>query len=134
MLKLRELTLISLLILMVAVGCSSSDQAAIDNAVSPTLTAAQPPTAAAAVTPEAAKEHGGSSIERIDIEERDELGRTPLHFAAMRNSLDIARLLIDLGADIEAKDDYGVTPLHMAVTNSIEQTDLHPSLKMKHAI
>jgi hypothetical protein len=68
--KLRVVTFAILLLLVVAVGCSSSDQ-------------------------------GGSSIERVDI---------------------------------EAKDDYGVTPLHMAVTNSIEQTDLHPSLKMKHAI
>ncbi len=39
MLKLRELTLISLLLLMVVVGCSSSDQAAIDKGVSATLTA-----------------------------------------------------------------------------------------------
>jgi hypothetical protein len=44
MLKLRELTLISLLLLIVAVGCSSSDQAAIDEAVSATLAAAQPAT------------------------------------------------------------------------------------------
>ena len=45
MLNLRELTLVSLLILMVAVGCSSSDQAAIDKAVSATLATAQPTTA-----------------------------------------------------------------------------------------
>ncbi len=39
--KLRELTLVSLLLLMVAVGCSSSDQAAIDEAVSATLAVQQ---------------------------------------------------------------------------------------------
>ena len=98
MLKLRELTLISLLLLMVTVGCLSSDQAAIDKAVSPTLTAAQPPTAAAAVTPEAAKEYGASSIEGVDIEARDEFGGTLLHMTAQKNSLDVARQLIDLGA------------------------------------
>ena len=43
--KLRVLTLVSLLLIAVAVGCSSSDQGAIDKAVSATLTAAQPPTA-----------------------------------------------------------------------------------------
>jgi hypothetical protein len=41
--KLRELTLISLL-LVVAIGCSSSDQGAIDKAVSATLAVAQLPT------------------------------------------------------------------------------------------
>jgi hypothetical protein len=50
MLKLRELTLISLLLLIVAVGCSSSDQAAIDKAVSATLAAAQPATATPTAT------------------------------------------------------------------------------------
>ena len=121
MLKLRELTLISLLLLMVTVGCLSSDQAAIDKAVSATLAAVQPAAAAAAATPEAAKEHGGSSIERIDIEARDELGRTPLHTAAWENSLDVARDLIDLGADIEAKEDEGGTPLHTAAQrNSLD--------------
>jgi len=42
---------------MVAVGCSSSDQTAIDKTVSPTLTAAQPATAAATSTPEAGSNH-----------------------------------------------------------------------------
>lgn len=50
MLKLRELALISLLILMVAVGCSSSNQVAIEEAVSATIAAAQPDTVAANAT------------------------------------------------------------------------------------
>ena len=54
MLKLRELTLVSLLTVAVAVGCSSSDQAAIDKAVSTTITADQPAAAAATATSEAA--------------------------------------------------------------------------------
>jgi ankyrin repeat protein len=37
-----------------------------------------------------------------DIEVRDEYGRTPLHLAALGNSPDIARLLIDSGANIDA--------------------------------
>ena len=93
--KLRVVTFAILLLLVVAVGCSSSDQGA--------------------------KEHGGSSIERVNIEAKDDYGVTPLHNAAQRNSPDIARELIDLGADVEAKDDYGVTPLHMAVSlNSLD--------------
>ena len=97
--KLRTITLLSLLLIAIAVGCSSSDQGAIDKAVSATLAAAQPATSTP--TAEAAKEHGGSSIERIDIETRDELGRTPLHLAAMQNSLDVARLLIEHGANTD---------------------------------
>ena len=86
--KLRVVTFAILLLLVVAVGCSSSDQGAIDKAVSATLAAAQPATSTP--TAEAAKEHGGSSIERIDIEARDEYGWTPLHRAAEGNSLDVA--------------------------------------------
>ena len=52
--KLRIVTFAILLLLVVAVGCSSSDQGAIDKAVSPTLIAAQPVIAAATATPEAA--------------------------------------------------------------------------------
>jgi hypothetical protein len=50
--KLRVLTLISVLLLMVAAGCSSSDQGAIDKAVSATLAVAQPATTTATSTPE----------------------------------------------------------------------------------
>jgi ankyrin repeat protein len=50
MLKLHALTLVTLLLLTVIVGCSSSDQGAIDKTVSPTLTAAQPANAAPTAT------------------------------------------------------------------------------------
>jgi hypothetical protein len=42
-----------------------------------------------------------------DIEVRDEYGRTPLHLAALGNSPDIARLLIDSGANIDALSALG---------------------------
>ena len=48
--KLRVVTFAILLQLVVAVGCSSSDQSAIDKAVSATLVAAQPATAVATAT------------------------------------------------------------------------------------
>ena len=40
--------------------------------------------------------------------------RYALHDAAWNNSLDVATLLIDLGADIEAKNKGEGTPLHVA--------------------
>ena len=48
--NLRKITIVSLLTVAVAVGCSSSDQGAIDKAVSATLAAAQPVTATLAPT------------------------------------------------------------------------------------
>ena len=48
--KLRTITLLSLLLIAIAVGCSSSDQGAIDKAVSATLAAAQPTTVAPTAT------------------------------------------------------------------------------------
>ena len=48
--NLRKITIVSLLAVAVAVGCSSSDQGAIDKAVSATLAAAQPVTAAPTAT------------------------------------------------------------------------------------
>ena len=45
---------------------------------------------------------------------------TPLHFAAEKNSLEVARLLIEHGADVNAKDSV-FTPLDMAAEfNSID--------------
>ena len=52
--KLRVVTFVSLLLVAIAVGCSSSDQGAIDKAVSPTLeaeTATAAPTATSTPTP-----------------------------------------------------------------------------------
>ena len=48
--KLRVVTFVSLLLVAIAVGCSSSDQGAIDKAVSPTLEADQTATAAPTAT------------------------------------------------------------------------------------
>ena len=45
-------------------------------------------------------------------------GRTPLHWAASYNSLDVARLLIDRGAEVDARDEDGRTPLHYAARPS----------------
>jgi hypothetical protein len=45
----------------------------------------------------------------------DKEGRTPLHCAAERGSVDACRALVDSGAALNARDDNGETPLHYAV-------------------
>jgi ankyrin repeat protein len=43
-----------------------------------------------------------------------EHGKTPLHWAAERNAVDVARLLIDAGGDIEARTFWGASALDWA--------------------
>ena len=49
----------------------------------------------------------------VDVEARDDRGRTPLHVAAAWHPEGI-RSLLEAGADIDARDDRGRTPLHVA--------------------
>jgi hypothetical protein len=50
-----------------------------------------------------------------DVTERDDHGRTPLHFAAAAAPPDVIRLLIERGADLSARDaDFDATPLGWA--------------------
>ena len=49
-----------------------------------------------------------------NIEQRDELGSTPLHFAAREGADDILDTLIRRGADAHAKNNKGETPLDVA--------------------
>ncbi len=42
-------------------------------------------------------------------------GLTPLHYAALENHVDVAKILLSMGADIEAKRLGGFTPLHDAI-------------------
>jgi ankyrin repeat protein len=58
-----------------------------------------------------------------DLEAKDNDGNTPLHFASMRNDLELAKLLLDKGADLEANNECRRTPLHVATCwNRIEIT------------
>ncbi|HUU38846.1 MAG TPA: ankyrin repeat domain-containing protein [Candidatus Desulfaltia sp.] len=45
------------------------------------------------------------------IKAKDENGRTPLHFAAQGEHLDVLRYLVDKGADLNVLDDNGIAPL-----------------------
>ena len=53
----------------------------------------------------------------VDPNLRDEDQKTPLHWAALRDSIAVAKLLLDRGADYEARDNWQQTPLHLAARN-----------------
>ena len=56
-----------------------------------------------------------------DINAKDNIGRTPLYWAAEGNTTEIAALLLKNGANVNVKDTEGITPLHLsASTNTIE--------------
>ena len=46
---------------------------------------------------------------------RDKIEATPLHFAILKGEFKNVELLIKFGANIDAKDNLGQTPLHIAV-------------------
>ena len=53
------------------------------------------------------------------VDARDDLGRTPLHLAAIGERVEIVRLLIEAGAQIDSRDDRQRTPFrHAAWENS----------------
>lgn len=50
----------------------------------------------------------------FDVNKQDEEGRSALHFAAMANQADGAKLLLEAGALVDLKDKSGHTPLFLA--------------------
>jgi len=55
--------------------------------------------------------------QRVNANEAQADGATALHWAAQRNDLETADLLIRAGANVNARNDYGVTPLALACGN-----------------
>src|SRR4026209_2269812 len=49
--------------------------------------------------------------QHTDVNGRAAAGSTALYWAAQRNDVDIAAMLIRAGADVNARSRYGVTPL-----------------------
>ncbi len=68
----------------------------------------------------------------VDVNSKDEIGFTPLHYIASGSQLEIAKLLIDKGANVNAKDLDGGTPLH-AATPSNQSTEIVQLLVQKGA-
>jgi ankyrin repeat protein len=50
------------------------------------------------------------------INKKNERDMTPLHIAVQLNRMEVAAVLIELGADINAQSDKGVTPLQCATS------------------
>ena len=53
--------------------------------------------------------------DKINLENIDKGGSTPLHWASYSSSIEFALYLINYGVDINKKDKNGNTPLHLAV-------------------
>jgi len=47
-----------------------------------------------------------------DVHIRDNHGNTPLHHAAHRGHLEVARILLERDAEVNSQNDEGSTPLH----------------------
>ena len=57
----------------------------------------------------------------VDVRAKNKNGRTPLHWAIVKNSIELAVFLLDRGADVNAKDNDGWSPLHyVSINNQIE--------------
>lgn len=61
------------------------------------------------------------------VNDRDENGCTPLHFAADRGQLRAMQLLLARGADLNARDSDGQTPLHYAAMCGQKEVGLEGS-------
>lgn len=54
----------------------------------------------------------------FDINEKDNRGTTPIHWAVYANNEQSVEYLIKKGAKLNVEDKSGITPLHMALMNS----------------
>ena len=54
----------------------------------------------------------------VDVNAKDNIDVTPLHWASWEGHKDVAGLLIDKGADVNAKSNEGDTPLHYAAMSN----------------
>jgi len=51
----------------------------------------------------------------VDVNDKDEKGMAPLHYAAQEGHKELAEFLIAKGANVNGKDKYGYTPLNYAM-------------------
>ncbi len=55
---------------------------------------------------------------RVNLDSRDNRGKTPMHYAVLSEDMNHTMLLFYSGAKMNAKDNSGNTPLHFAVANA----------------
>ena len=60
------------------------------------------------------------NIADLDVNYKDDKGRTPLHYAVKYSQKETAELLLLKGAPLNAKDNEGRTPLDLAQTDEIK--------------
>ena len=68
---------------------------------------------------EAVKQHLATGA---DVNAKNEVGGTPLHFAALEGRKEIAELLITKGADVNSRTRDGLTPLDRAIKYQRNET------------
>ena len=54
---------------------------------------------------------------QVDLNPRDDLGFTPLHYAVKFGNLSVCKILIESGAEKDLKTNNGLTPLKMSIDN-----------------
>ena len=55
--------------------------------------------------------------QEVDVNTREGDGATALHWAVVRDDVEVVGALLRAGADVDAANDYGVSPLSLACTN-----------------
>lgn len=65
--------------------------------------------------------HGATGIDRTIVFPHENFRLTPLAFAVKNNNLELAKLLLDLGANPNAESQRGITPLMLAGKNRNDQ-------------
>jgi ankyrin repeat protein len=68
-----------------------------------------------------------------NVNNQDDNGKTPLHFASIYNQFEIAKTLIKYNANVNLKDENGNTPIFDAIFNSKGNPDIILLLKENNA-
>ena len=65
----------------------------------------------------------------FDVNVKDKIRATPLHFAILKKEFKNVELLIKFGADVNAQDFLGQAPIHIAVMRLSQDADSVPEYK-----